>query len=198
MDLDRPGRKKPELLYLKRKELGVYGRVGNSKPQSWRNRSTFKRFAKLYAHQMLANCLDLAQLGNIACKAADRPARYARWLLKKDFIIEMIDKELQRILTKKNITQETVLDMIMDAAKLSKSKEQASNLLRAAEDLMDIFGMKQKNQQKETFEADAVYFSDIEKAVEIEGKKIEESKNLIEGTVEKDTKPAERVAENTV
>ena len=78
--------------------------------------------------------------------------------------------------------------MLLESADMARIKEQAANLLRAAENLIDIFGMKSKKEEKQDFSADLTYLGEIEDTVLLEGEKIEKSQKLVEGTVGVDKK----------
>ena len=90
----------------------------------------------------------------------------------------MIDKELNEILTSKGIDEGTVFDMLIEAADMARNKEQAANLLRVAENFIDIFGMKAKKEVSQEFEADITYLEGIEDKIRLESAKIEDSKQI--------------------
>ena len=112
-----------------------------------------------------------------------KPAVTAKALLKKRYIKEMIDKELESVLVDKGVTQGTVIDMLLESADMARNKEQAANLLRAAENLIDIFGMKSKKEEKQDFTADLTYLGDIEETVLLEGERIEKDQKALNGSM---------------
>ena len=57
----------------------------------------------------------------------------------------MIDKEIKKHLDKRGVDEGTVLDMIDTAYKTAKEKDDPSNMLRSAENLINILGMKASN-----------------------------------------------------
>jgi hypothetical protein len=172
------------LEYGKHKETGSYSKV--SSKSEWeldQNRTRTKNFVGAYVKQYLGGKLDHAQLGRIYRHDEKKPAVTAKALLKKRYIKEMIDKELEGVLVEKGVTQGTVIDMLLESADMARSKEQAANLLRVAENLMDIFGMKVKKEVKQDFSADLTYLGEIEDTVLLEGEKIEKDQKALNGPV---------------
>lgn len=160
------------LLYLPRKETGNFHSISgkrwqDSKYRKYRNRD----FAKAYVYQMLAGEPDYAKLGKIARPSSTKPVVQTKFLLNQEWMQEMIDTELEKILKKKGISEETVLDMIMKGASIAENKEDAANYLRATENLVDILGMKQKKQKPQGMEVEAVQLEEIQEAVQLEEKK---------------------------
>ena len=90
----------------------------------------------------------------------------------------MISKELNEILVDKGIDEGTVFDMLLEAAEMARVKEQASYLLRVAENFIDIFGMKSKKEVTQEFEADVTFLDGIEEKMRLESGKIEKSKQV--------------------
>tara|TARA_R100000789_G_scaffold59056_1_gene56843 strand:+ start:855 stop:1661 length:807 start_codon:yes stop_codon:yes gene_type:complete len=156
---------KRKLKYLPHKETGEFNQI--SSKSSWelnKTRTCYKNFVRAYAQMFIADNISYGRLGKIFNKKEPIPAAKAKALLKKQYIQEMVDKELERLMSKKGVTKGTVIDMILEAANLARKKEQAANLLRAAEDLVEIFGMKEKQKQIDTFEAEFVSLQSIEEA----------------------------------
>ena len=157
-----------KLLYLPHKESGSYSAVAyKSCAERLKGRTNYKNFVRAYVQQFLLGKINYTQLGRIFDKSELLPKVKAKILLKKEEVQEMIDKEIARVLSAKGITQETVIDMIMEAADLSRTKKQAANLLRAAEDLRDIFGMKAPV-QKLTYEEEYTEIGAIEQNLGLE------------------------------
>tara|TARA_R100000789_G_scaffold31104_1_gene34625 strand:- start:482 stop:1333 length:852 start_codon:yes stop_codon:yes gene_type:complete len=178
-----------KLEYEKHRETGNYSKV--SAKSEWeleQNRTRTKNFVGAYVKQYLGGKLEHAKLGRIYRHDEKKPAVTAKALLKKRYIKEMIDKELESVLVEKGVTQGTVIDMLLESADMARNKEQAANLLRAAENLIDIFGMKSKKEEKQDFSADLTYLGEIEDTALLEGEKIEKSQKLVEGTVGVDKK----------
>ena len=71
-----------------------------------------------------------------------------------------------------------MFDMLIEAADMARDKEQASNLLRVAENFIEIFGMKSKKEVSNEFEADITYLEGIEDKIKLEGAKIEDTRKI--------------------
>ena len=167
------------LEYRKHEESGTYSSV-SSKPQ-WkleRNRTRTKNFVQAYVKQYLGGKLNYEVLGKIYRGDEKNPIVRAKSLLKKKYIQDMISKELNEILVDKGIDEGTVFDMLLEAAEMARVKEQASNLLRVAENFIDIFGMKSKKEVTQEFEADVTFLDGIEEKMRLESGKIEKSKQV--------------------
>jgi|TARA_R100000789_G_scaffold90334_1_gene87811 hypothetical protein len=167
------------LEYRKHEQTGTYTSV-SSRP-TWeleRDRTRTKNFVRAYVKQYLGGKLNYSVLGRIYRSDEDNPVVRAKSLLKKKYVKDMIDKELSEILTSKGIDEGTVFDMLIEAADMARQKEQASNLLRVAENLMDIFGMKAKKEVTQEFEADVTFLEGIEEKMRLEGARIEETKQI--------------------
>ena len=167
------------LEYRKHEESGTYSSV-SSKPQ-WkleRNRTRTKNFVQAYVKQYLGGKLNYEVLGRIYRSDEENPTIRAKALLKKKYIKDMIDKELNEILIDKGINEGTVFDMLLEAADMARAKERASDLLRVAENLIDIYGMKAKKEVTQEFEADMTFLEGLEDKVLLESGKIEESKKI--------------------
>jgi hypothetical protein len=175
--------KRGKLEYRKHEESGTYNSV-STKP-SWeleRNRTRTKNFVEAYVKQYLGGKLNYSVLGRIYRSDEENPVIRAKSLLKKKYVKDMIDKQLTEILTDKGISEGTVFDMLIEAAEMARAKGQAANLLRVAENLIDIYGMKAKKEVKQEFEADITYLEGIEEKIRLEGAKIGENEPNSGGT----------------
>ena len=173
-----------KLEYGRHKETGSYSKVpAKSEWEPEQNRTRTRNFVGAYVKQYLGGKLDHEQLGKIYRHDEKKPAVTAKALLKKRYIKEMIDKELESVLVDKGVTQGTVIDMLLESADMARNKEQAANLLRAAENLIDIFGMKSKKEEKQDFTADLTYLGDIEETVLLEGERIEKDQKALNGSM---------------
>ena len=167
------------LEYRKHEKSGTYSSI--SSKSSWeleRNRTRTKNFVQAYVKQYLGGKLDYNVLGRIYRSDEKTPIVRAKSLLKKKYIKDMIDKQLSEILTSKGIDEGTVFDMLIEAADMARDKEQASNLLRVAENFIEIFGMKSKKEVSNEFEADITYLEGIEDKIKLEGAKIEDTRKI--------------------
>jgi hypothetical protein len=165
--------------YRRHEETGTYTSV--SAKSSWeleRNRTRTKNFVQAYVKQYLGGKLDYGVLGKIYRGDEKNPVVRAKSLLKKKYVKDMISKELSEILTEKGIDEGTVFDMLLEAADMARVKEQAANLLRVAENLIDIFGMKSKKEVTQEFQADVTFLDGIEETMRLESAKIDESKQI--------------------
>ena len=115
---------------------------------------------------MLERTIDYTTLGKVFGEKKNHEIK-ARMLLKKEYVKEMIDKELKDVFSEKGIDEGTVIDMISSAHEVAKEKNDASNMLRAAENFVKILKMDTKNEQKDTFDAELSSLERIQDALEL-------------------------------
>ena len=83
----------------------------------------------------------------------------------------MVEKKLKEILIDKGITQEQVLDLQLEAVDIARAKGDVSNMLRVADNFMDLLSMKPgKVVTTDTMELDMS--NKIIDAIESEDKKL--------------------------
>ena len=167
------------LEYRKHEKSGNYGAV--STKEGWeleRDRTRTRNFVQAYVKQYIGGKLNYEVLGRIYRSDEPLPTVKAKALLKKKYIKDMIDKELEQILTEKGINEGTVFDMLIEAAQMSRDKEQPANLLRVAENFIDIFGMKAKKEVSREFEADINILDSLDDQVRLESNKMKELKQI--------------------
>ena len=83
----------------------------------------------------------------------------------------MVEKKLAELLIDKGITKEYALDMQLEAAQMARNKGDISNLLKVADNFMDLLSMKPgKVVTTDTMEIDMS--SKIVDAIESEDKKM--------------------------
>ena len=83
----------------------------------------------------------------------------------------MVEKKLKEILIDKGISQEHVIDLQLEAVDIARSKGDVSNMLRVADNFMDLLSMKPgKVITTDTMEIDMS--SKIVDAIESEDKKM--------------------------
>ena len=132
-----------KLEFIPHKLSGEFGQVGT---RSWAEqelgKTRTKNAIKLYVQMMLnEGKIDWKKLGLAYRKDQERPELTARRLFKSKRIQSMLDKELASALKEKNIDKGDVLDMLLDAIKIAKEKEDPSNMLRGAENFVKIMDM---------------------------------------------------------
>jgi len=79
-----------------------------------------------------------------------RKAETIRKFYKSEEANKMIREEVRQILNNCDITEEKVVRMLMDAHQTAKDKRDVSNMLRSVENLIDIFGLKDKLKETRT------------------------------------------------
>jgi len=62
----------------------------------------------------------------------------------------MVREEVRNILNNCGLTEEKVVTMLLDAHEVAKSKSDAANMLRATENLVDMYGLKDKAKESTT------------------------------------------------
>lgn len=62
----------------------------------------------------------------------------------------MVREEVKEILSRMGLTEERVVQMLLEAHDVAKEKRDASNMLRATENLIDMHGLKDKTKETTT------------------------------------------------
>jgi hypothetical protein len=132
------------LLYEPNKEANIYSMV---KPKSWQDReakkSRTKNAVSAYVTQVVnGQKPDWKQIGDIYRPDQKNPPATVRRLFKQEVIKNMIEEKLKEVLVSKGIDKGFVLDTILDAIEIAKSKQDVSNILRAAENFIDLLEMR--------------------------------------------------------
>jgi hypothetical protein len=142
------------LEYLPHKLTGQYSQIGTRSWDEQESKKTrTKNAVKVYAEMMLnGDNIDWGLVGKVYRSDQERPDLTAKRLFKKESIQKMLDEQIQKALTERNLTQGDVLDMLLDAIKIAKEKEDPSNILRGAEQFIRIMDML----PKKTMQTDAV------------------------------------------
>ncbi len=159
-----------KLLYEPHRKTGSYTAItAKSFQEQAKGKRQYKNFVKAYAIQFITGSLDYEQLGKIFSPTDQNPTAKTKNLLKKGYVKEMIDEELRSILTKKEVDEGTVLDMIKKAHDVADGKADPANMLRAAENLMKILGMTdRKKPQVHEIEGEFMSLSEIENTLQVE------------------------------
>jgi hypothetical protein len=126
-----------------------------------------KAAVKVYVAMMLLGRIDWERLGNVYRPNNPMRVPVLRKLMKRERIRKMIDKELHTQLKEAGMDADYVLKTLKDAIEMAKLKKDPSNMLRGAEDLMDIHGMKadtKKQLPAGNFDIPAGLLETIEKA----------------------------------
>jgi len=132
-----------KLLYEPHKRNNSYSMV-SAKP-AWKTKkgkTVYKNFAKVYAIMSLQGGVNYRKLADVLGESDKTPIAKAKALVKKDWMREMIDEQIKKYLKEKDIDEGTVLDMIEESYGVAKEKNDPSNMLRSAENLINILGMK--------------------------------------------------------
>ena len=135
---------KMKINYLKNREYNCFTAL---KPRPWVEREAAKNRTKnavdAYVTQVLSNDpINWEVIGKIYRKDQPRPDLTVRKLFKQERIKLMVKEELAKVLTSKGITQEMVIDLHNEAIEIAKGKGDVGNILRAAENFMDLLNMK--------------------------------------------------------
>lgn len=135
-----------KLEYEPHKFSGSFSMITAKKAwETKKGKTLYKQFAKIYALMSLSGNIDYELLGKSLGKNEAIPAAKAKALLKKEWMQEMVDKEIKKHLDKKGIDEGNVIDMINEAYAIAKDKKDPSNMLRASENFVNILGMKASN-----------------------------------------------------
>lgn len=117
-----------------------------SKPQSWDEKEAkkgrTKRTATLYAHQLLAGKVDLGMLGKLHNPGSKKPAYHMKQLLKTEGVRKLVSKEIDLILQDMGLTKEFAVQILMQAVEAAQASGRPSDLLKVAQELQVITGIK--------------------------------------------------------
>tara|TARA_E500000331_G_scaffold101280_1_gene98176 strand:+ start:406 stop:1239 length:834 start_codon:yes stop_codon:yes gene_type:complete len=164
---------KSKFLYEPNKAAGVYSHV---KPTRWEDREARTTRAKNAVNAYVTDIIkgekpDWEMIGKIYRPDQECPEATVRRLFKKQRIVDMVEKKLKEILIDKGITQEQVLDLQLEAIDMARVKGDVSNMLRVADNFMDLLSMKPgKVVTTDTMELDMS--NKIIDAIESEDKKL--------------------------
>ena len=136
--------KNSKIIYADNKEHNSYASI---KPRNWVEKELGKTRTKnlitAYVSQLVSNQpIDWNTLGNIYRPDEKIPGATVRRLLKQEVVKNMVDKKLKEVLVNKGITEDFVLDTMLEAIEIAKTKLDAGNLLKAADSLQDLLEMK--------------------------------------------------------
>ena len=141
--------KKGTLLYEPHRLTGNYSGVSTkSNEELNQNKRVYKDFAKAYAMQLMVGDVNYYALGKMLYGGKPKPELTAKKILKKEYMKKMVDEQMRKILDSKEISEGSVLDMVTDAHEVAKLKSDPGNMLRAAENLIGILGMKDKKKEE--------------------------------------------------
>ena len=162
-----------KFMYEPNKEAGTYSHV---KPSRWEDKEARTTRAKnavtAYVSDIIqGNKPDWEMIGRIYRPDQQCPEATVRRLFKKQRIVDMVEKKLAELLIDKGITKEHALDLQIEAAEMARRKGDISNLLKVADNFMDLLSMKPgKVVTTDTMEIDMS--SKIVDAIESEDKKM--------------------------
>ena len=101
--------------------------------------------------QMAAHGLDVDEIVSLLCvSSASERADYIKSFYKSEECVNMVREEVKEILSRMGLTEERVVQMLLDAHDVAKEKRDASNMLRATENLIDMHGLKDKAKETTT------------------------------------------------
>jgi hypothetical protein len=151
--------------YEPHRKTGSYTMVTPKTPwETKKGKKEYKNFVKAYVAQFVQGNIDYKVLGQIFGDDKNHEVK-ARLLLKKEYVKEMIDEELKKVFEEKGITEGTVVEMIQNAHDVAAEKKDPSNMLRAAENFVKIFGMDRKKEDKSQFDAEFTSLESIQDAI---------------------------------
>tara|TARA_R110002051_G_scaffold106353_1_gene179456 strand:- start:12384 stop:13166 length:783 start_codon:yes stop_codon:yes gene_type:complete len=133
-----------------------YGTSADSWQVSEGKKGRTQRVITMYAHMLLdGKPIKWDLLGRIYRPDQLRPDITVKRLFKEKEITGLIDKKIRELAADRGITEDTAFAWIEKAAAMAEKKGDASNLMRAAENLVKIFGMEPKKQiQTDTMQID--------------------------------------------
>ena len=162
-----------KLLFEPNKAAGIYSMV---KPRTWQERESGKTRTKnvvnAYVSKVFAGKkVDWNELGTIYRPDEKVPAATAKRLFKEKVVKRMVEEKMKEVLASKGINRGFVLDVIRKSIDIAENKEDVANMLRAAENLVDILEMKpNKKVTTDTLQIDMT--NQIADKIETEEKKM--------------------------
>jgi hypothetical protein len=138
------------LIYQKFKDRGDYNRIKPYDPNDQVNfRQRYRNFAYMYAQMMVyRGWVNWTMLGKAFNPKAINPKFNAKRLSKLPKMQKMINDEVKKALMDNNITADSVIKMVLEASNTAKHKKDATNMLKAADMLMEVLQMKVKKTAK--------------------------------------------------
>lgn len=138
------------VIYQKFKERGDYNRIKPYDPNDQVNfKQRYRNFAFMYAQMMVyRGFVNWTMLGKAFNPTAINPKFNAKRLAKLPKMQKMINDEIKKALMDNNITADSVIKMVLEASDMAKGKRDATNMLKAADMLMDVLQMKVKKTGK--------------------------------------------------
>ena len=132
------------LLYEPNKEVNIYSMV---KPKPWQEREAKKSRTKNAVSSYVTQVVhgqkpDWEQIGKIYRPDQKNPPATVRRLFKQEVIRNMIEEKLKEVLISKGIDKGFVLDTMLNAIEIAREKQDVSNILRAAENFIDLLEMR--------------------------------------------------------
>jgi hypothetical protein len=101
--------------------------------------------------QLAAHGLELNEIIKIlTLHPFGQKAQRIRKFYKSEECRNMIRDEVRTILNNCGITEESVIKMLLEAHEVAKEKRDCSNMLRATENLVDMYGLKDKAKETTT------------------------------------------------
>ena len=162
-----------KLLFEPNKAAGIYSMV---KPRTWQERESGKTRTKnvvnAYVSKVFAGKkVDWHELGTIYRPDEKVPAATAKRLFKEKVVKRMVEEKMKEVLASKGINRGFVLDVIRKSIDIAENKEDVANMLRAAENLVDMLEMKpNKKVTTDTLQIDMT--NQIADKIETEEKKM--------------------------
>jgi len=159
--------------FMKNYSMGIYSLIN---PRHWldvevKNRR-FKETLDAYVMQVMSDKpVDWNILGNIYRPDQKEPALTVRRLFKEERVKKMVKDELEKVLTDKGITSSYVLDTILQAIEIARTKQDAGNMLKASSELSEYLQMKpEKRTVTDRLEIDVT--KQINNTIEEESKRL--------------------------
>ena len=126
--------------------------TGKSQLEVRAGQDKMKNLAMAYAQTMDYNLsIDMA-LGS----TTPRDNRKWKRHMKSEVFKKMVRKELEELLLGHGLTKDNTMDLLNETIEMAKSKKDVTNLMRAAEKLMDLHGMNDKQKTVTTQSLEAV------------------------------------------
>jgi hypothetical protein len=131
---------------------------------------------------------DWSMLGNMYRPDQQIPEATVKRLFKQKVIKNMVEEKMKEVLASRGVSKGFVLDTMLKAIDIAESKQDVSNMLRAAENFVDMLEMKPSRKvTTDTLQIDMS--SQIMDKIKTEEKKLIASRKIEEKTKDESTLP---------
>ncbi|GAG82660.1 unnamed protein product, partial [marine sediment metagenome] len=98
-----------------------------------------KRFVEAYVAMFMTGRIDWEKLGRIYRPDQKNPEMAARFIFKLEVFKKMIQQRMVEVFKDRNMSENDVIDMLMETFKKAKKNDDPKEMRKVAEDFIDMF-----------------------------------------------------------